>query len=358
MTEHYDLAVVGAGIVGLGHAAAGLDRGLRVVVVERDAMIAGASVRNFGHVGTSVHVGEAGEYAIRARAAWLRLADHAGFWLRRSGSLMVARHHDELAVLEEAGGGELLTAEQVAGLAPVMGAVGGMLQHGDLQVDPREAAPAIAAWLALQGVEFQWRTTALFAETGVLHTSRGEIRAEAIVFAVNYDVDHVFPEVAERNGIERCALDMLLSDGVGLPLPLLTGSSMLRYSAFATQPSAAAVRERIARDEPSILTLDVNHMLTERPDGTLIVGDTHTVGTAISPFQNEGSFGLLERLTADLFGIAPRIRERWQGVYAKAPRDFLRAAPAEGMRVVSVTTGIGMTTGLGLAEAVVEELFG
>jgi hypothetical protein len=51
------------------------------------------------------------------------------------------------------------------------------------------------------------------------------------------------------------------------------------------------------------------------------------------------------------------VRERWQGVYASAPQDFLVASPLPEVRVVSVTTGIGMTTGLGLAERVVDDLY-
>jgi len=51
------------------------------------------------------------------------------------------------------------------------------------------------------------------------------------------------------------------------------------------------------------------------------------------------------------------VRERWQGVYARAPHEFLKAAPADGIRVVSVTTGIGMTCGLGLAESVIDDLW-
>jgi FAD dependent oxidoreductase TIGR03364 len=354
----YDLAVVGAGIVGLGHAAAAAERGLRVVVVDRATAITGASVRNFGHIGTSVHTGIAKEYAERSREIWLTLAERAGFWLRETGALLVARADDELAVLEEAGLGELLTAAQVADLAPVVGAVGGMRLAADLQTDPREAAPAIARHLAERGVEFRWRTSAVGVSPGVLHTARGDISAEAIVFAVNFDVDQLFPEMAEQHGIERCGLDMMLAEGVGLRMPLLTGTSMLRYRGTADTASAAVVRERYARESPELFTRDVNQMYTERPDGTLLVGDTHYRGTAITPFQEEEAFELLARLSADLFGAPLRIRQRWQGVYATAPEDFLIASPGDGIRVVSVTTGIGMTTGLGLAATVIDDLFG
>ena len=45
-----DIAIVGAGIVGLAHALAAVRRGLSVTVIDRDARAAGASVRNFGFV--------------------------------------------------------------------------------------------------------------------------------------------------------------------------------------------------------------------------------------------------------------------------------------------------------------------
>jgi len=357
-SDAVDLAVVGAGIVGLAHAAAARERGLSVAVVERGTAITGASVRNFGHLGFSAHAGQAHEYALRSRELWQRWSERAGFWLASPGTLVVARHEDELAMLHEADASGLLTAAEVSALAPVVGAVGGALRSGDAQVDPREAAPAIAAWLAADGVDFHWRTSAVGAEPGILHTSRGQIRAEAIVFATGHDVDQLFPDVAEAHGVERCGLDMLLASGVGLGIPVLTGSSMLRYSAFSATPSAAAVRARYAAEEPDVLAFDVNQMYTERPDGTLLVGDTHAVSPAIAPFQREASFRLLERLGAGMFGQPLEVRERWQGVYAKAPQDFLRVAPGDGIRIVAVTTGIGMTTGPGLAHHVVEELWG
>nr|WP_298044505.1 FAD-dependent oxidoreductase [uncultured Microbacterium sp.] len=215
----------------------------------------------------------------------------------------------------------------------------------------------MAAHLGACGVDFHWRTAALGAETGTLHTSRGPLHAQTIVFAVNADVDQLFPAIAAAHDVQRCSLDMLLAEGVGLPVPLLTGSSMLRYSAFATMPAAADVRARYERDAPEVLAYDVNQMYTERPDGTLIVGDTHDVRVTPSPFQDERASDLLLRLGAELFGGPLRVRERWQGVYARAPHEFLQAAPADGIRVVSVTTGIGMTCGLGLAESVIDDLW-
>ncbi len=50
MEKPFDLAVVGAGIVGLAHALAAARRGLRVVVVDGDPQARGASIQNFGFV--------------------------------------------------------------------------------------------------------------------------------------------------------------------------------------------------------------------------------------------------------------------------------------------------------------------
>ena len=71
----FDLVVVGAGIVGLAHAWAGASRGLRVCVVERDAMCIGASIRNFGFITvTGQPAGDTWRRARRSQAEGARRA--------------------------------------------------------------------------------------------------------------------------------------------------------------------------------------------------------------------------------------------------------------------------------------------
>src|SRR5689334_1680177 len=66
--NEFDLAVIGGGICGLAHALAGVRRGLRVVVIERDARANGASIRNFGFVTvTGQQRGQCWQRAMRSR---------------------------------------------------------------------------------------------------------------------------------------------------------------------------------------------------------------------------------------------------------------------------------------------------
>ena len=71
----FDLAVVGAGICGLAHALAAARRGLKVVVIDRDAQANGASIRNFGFVTvTGQQRGECWRRAMRSRDVWAEVA--------------------------------------------------------------------------------------------------------------------------------------------------------------------------------------------------------------------------------------------------------------------------------------------
>ena len=359
-----DLVVVGAGIVGLAHAYHAVRKGLRVVVLDRDARAVGASIRNFGHCCITVQDGAALRYAQRGRQHWLDVAHAAGFWAREAGTLVVARHDDEWAVLQDlaavrgAQAVKLLDPPAVQRLAPVRATIGGALLPGDLRVDPRAAVPAIARWLAGQGVQFQWSTAVHSAADGQVQTSRGPIAAHDVVIAVNHDVDRLFPDLAAS--VRRCSLHMLQirpHRDITVRPAVLTGHSMLRYAGFGVSPRLAEVRARIAREEPEAATAGLNLMFTQRPDGDLVIGDTHSYDQVPDVFPAESWDALIVNKIRDLLDIGDfDVRYRWQGVYASASDPFLVAEPSPGVHVVSVTSGIGMTTSFGLAADVVDQL--
>ncbi|GAA1991160.1 TIGR03364 family FAD-dependent oxidoreductase [Catenulispora subtropica] len=361
-----DVVVVGAGIVGLAHALVAVDRGLSVAVVERDERAVGASVRNFGHACATAQSGRALAYGRAARATWIRLAAEAGFWVGRTGTVMVARNAEEAAVLAEfaelrAGEVRLLNAVEVAERVPVgPGVLGGAWLMDDLRVDPRACVPAIAAHLASRGVVFHWGTTVHGIEPGSVGTSRGVLRAATVIVAVGHDVDRHFPDLATAHEIRRCALRMLRVDnptGATIGPAVQTGYSMLRYGGFAECPSLPKLRERLTAEHPELIDAGLNLMFTQRPDGTLTIGDTHAYATTPEPFDDEALDAAVLEQTAGLLGVPNlRVRERWRGVYASAPEPFLIAAPADGVRVVSVTAGVGMTTAFGLAPEVMDGL--
>ncbi|QJY51016.1 TIGR03364 family FAD-dependent oxidoreductase [Pseudonocardia broussonetiae] len=365
--------VVGAGIVGLAHAVEAVARGLSVTVVERDERAVGASVRNFGHGCVTAQVGEALAFGERARGTWLRLGREAGFAALETGTVVVARAAEELAALEElatergADDVVLLDAAGVGARVRVPGALGGAFLPRDLRVDPRAAAPAIAAWLAAQpGVAFRWATPVLGVAEGVVRTGRGDLHADRVVVCTGHDLDRLLPEVAEDAGLQRCVLQMLQVrvPGVRLDPALLTGSSMLRYPALSRTAGAQALRRRWESERPDLLGAVVNHMITQRPPGSdgagdLVVGDTHAYARTHPPFSDESLDDLLLAETRSLLGVPAsgvRVVHRWRGVYASAAGEFLRAPVAPGVTAVSVTSGIGMTTAFGLAPSVLDSL--
>src|SRR6185503_6649878 len=165
----YDLAIVGAGIVGLAHAAAAIRRGLRVAIVERDARASQASIRNFGFVTVSGQAaGPTRERALRSRGVWMEIAAAAGIPILQRGAAVIARRKEALAVLEEFAGGpmgegcEVWDAGRARQEVPALASsvAGALWSPHELRIEAREALPRLAAWLESRGVDFTWGATA------------------------------------------------------------------------------------------------------------------------------------------------------------------------------------------------------
>src|SRR5688572_4486826 len=97
----FDVAIVGAGIVGLAHALAAARLGTRVIVIDRDAHAVGASIRNFGFITvTGQQAGNCWQRAMRSRDIWAEIAPKAGIAIAHEGLCVVARRPEAKRVLE------------------------------------------------------------------------------------------------------------------------------------------------------------------------------------------------------------------------------------------------------------------
>jgi FAD dependent oxidoreductase TIGR03364 len=239
---------------------------------------------------------------------------------------------------------------------------GGALLRDDLRIDPREAVDALAGWLAQQpGVRFLWQTAYFGGEGGTASTSRGKIRAPRTIVCVGHDLDYLFPELAAEHEVQRCGLQMARVEsptGLQLRPAVLTGTSMLRYPAFAETNAAGLLAREMADARPDLVGIGANVMFTQRPDGTLIVGDSHRYAPTMDPFSDEATWTLLLDEIAGILGVDElRVIERWQGIYASSVlAPYLVAEPVPGVTVVTVTSGVGMTISFGLAEKVLDAL--
>jgi D-hydroxyproline dehydrogenase subunit beta len=363
-TLEADVCVVGAGIVGLAHALEARARGLSVAVIERDERAVGASVRNFGHVIVSgMAAGEPLAVALDARERWLSLGRRAGLAVRESGSLIVARAADELAVLEAVAaeperGAALLTAAQVAALAPIPTdeLIGGLHCRLDLRVDPRAAAGGLAGLLHDDpGARMLWSAEVREVRPGAVSSSRGEVAAPLVIVCPGPGYDWLTGDLAlQRPRLTRCKLQMLRVRAPGgrrYEPALLTGLSLVRYPGFGARPEGEPLAARLAAECPELIEAGIHVIVTQLPDGDLLIGDTHEYGATVSPFSDERLDQLVLAQARRLLGAGVlEVVQRWQGVYPSAPGDpFLIERPLPGVAVVEIVSGVGMTTALGVA---------
>ncbi|WP_339544135.1 TIGR03364 family FAD-dependent oxidoreductase [Pseudomonas sp. RA_35y_Pfl2_P32] len=375
MTQHNDLLIIGAGILGLSHAYAAARRGLKVRVFERSATPLGASVRNFGQaLVTGQPPGQMLELAKASRDIWGQWAQLAGLQLKRNGAYLFARTEAEEQLLSAFCEGRAIEhgyrVELLRGAA-LRDLYGGQFSHhraalhglDDQQLYAREAIPALIDYLRRElGVEFHFSTLVRDVEPGRVHSTAGNFSGEQIIVCSGHDYQTLLAEPIATLKLQVCRLQMLRARpliDLNLQHALLTGLSCVHYGAFADLPQAQAVQAQILRETPHLHEQGIHLLISPTPQGELIIGDSHHYGSDPSPFNAEQVDDWMIELAEQTLGCKVRVVERWQGVYGAqgpAPFSFLQAAP--GVHAALMHTGVGMSVGPAMAEANVSRLFG
>lgn len=374
MTSNYDVAVVGAGIIGLAHALAAARRGKRVLVLDRDAQANGASIRNFGFITvTGQQAGDCWRMARRSRDVWDAVAQAAGIPVQHRGLVVAAQRPEAEAVVDAFLATEMgadcrkLTPTQAAEQVPALRA-GALLcalwSPHEIRVESRTAIPILAHWLAeAHGVDFRWLTHVRDVAPPRIETSRGRFEAETVIVCPGDEYHSLFPDRIADYPLTRCLLQMLrITPETRQPFgaAVMSDLSLARYGGYADLPGTAPLQTLLDRSQPDHRTNGVHLIVVQSADGSLVVGDSHHYAATPGPFAPAAVADLILNEMDAVLDLGPyHVTERWVGTYASADdRWRLTDKPDDATRVVIVTCGTGASTGFAIGEETITELFG
>jgi FAD dependent oxidoreductase TIGR03364 len=376
MTERStDVAIVGAGILGLAHACAAARAGKSVVVFDRSPRAEGASVRNFGMIWpVGQPAGEMLHIAMRSRELWLETLRAAKLPSRETGSLHLVYRDDEARVAQEFAELGPTLGYECSWLSPgevnqktqavkPQGLLGGLWSSTELTVDPRLILATMPRFLEERfGVRFQFETLVKEITLPRVETTAGVWNAERIIVCSGDEFQALYADHYAASGLTRCKLQMMRT----APQPgewqlgpsLAAGLTLRFYPAFRVCSQLPALERRIAEETPEYDRWGIHALVSQTADGALTLGDSHEYGLLIDPFNKQVIDDLILQYTRG-FLRAPEmtIVERWHGVYAKHPdKPLVILSPAENVRIVASPGGSGMTLSFGVAERSMQEM--
>jgi D-hydroxyproline dehydrogenase subunit beta len=287
-----DVAIVGAGILGLAHAYLAAKAGKSVVVFERSPRAAGASVRNFGMVWPiGQPAGTMLALSLRSRELWLEILAKAKLPGRETGSLHVTYRQDEAAVAQEFAELGPKLGYECSWLKPCEvlershavqpdGLVGALWSSTELTIDPRQVIQSLPGFLAEQyNIQFVFGTAVTAIEPPVLRAGSERWQAESVIVCSGDDFETLYPRHYAASGLTRCKLQMMRTapqpDGWQLGPSLAAGLTLRFYPAFQVCGTLPALSRRIAGETPEYDRWGIHALVSQTADGALTLGDSH-----------------------------------------------------------------------------------
>jgi len=347
-----DVLIVGAGIIGAACADALSARGLRVTVVERDAVGSGATAAGMGHLVAMDD--NAAELALSAHSLelWKELVEGQPqrHEYSRCGTIWVAADDEELeaarakAVTMSAHGLEcdVIGAQELYRLEPNLRPhlAGGLLVQGDGLVYPPKSARILLARAVARGASLVMGEVVALEDGGVVLADGSRLQAGQVVLAAG----------------TRC-----LSLAPDLPLRPKKGHVMItdRYPGFVRHQlvELGYVKSAHASEGESVA-----FNLQPRPTGQVLIGSSRqfdTVDLAAEPSMMARMLARAVEYTPALAGL--NILRCWTGLRAATPDGLPLIGPDPSRRNVWLATGhegLGITTSLATAELLAAQMAG
>lgn len=353
MSSHYDVVIVGAGIVGAACALECARRGLKTACVERDVIGGGATAAGMGHI--VVMDDSPAQFALTrySQNLWAELSDAlpSDVEYDRCGTLWIARDDEELqevhrkhASYQAAGvATEILDAAALSETEPnlVRPLAGALFVPSDAVLYPPCAARYLMREAMQQGVMFYAPRTVTRAGAGRITLEDGtELYAGQIVNAGGAD-----------------------SPGLGGDFPIRKRKGQLviteRYPGFVRHQM---VELGYMKSAHSTHSESVAFNVQPRKTGQLLIGSSRQFDVEDSSVDHALLQAMIDQAVSFLPGLASLSAIRvWTGFRAATPDKLPLIGPSSHDPTLFLATGhegLGITTSLATARLLADQLTG
>ncbi len=353
MNPANDVAIVGAGIVGAACACECARRGLRVVIVDRDTTGAGATAAGMGHI-VAMDDSEA-QFALTrySQRLWQELRPELpdDVEYEQCGTVWVAADDEEMQEVERKRGyygergvaADVLDEKRLRTLEPNLrsGMKGGLLVPEDGVLYPPCAARFLTESAQARGTRLLFGVSVGHIGDGRVTLADGsEIRAEFVVNAAGASAPDLTPGLA----IRKRKGHLVITE---------------RYPGFLHHQ---LVELGYLKSAHSVSSDSVAFNVQPRRTGQLLIGSSRQYGAEHKEAEHHMLVRMLQRAQEYMPGLGQMLAVRvWTGFRAATPDKLPLIGPWPGDKSVWLATGhegLGITTSLGTARVLVDQLLG
>ncbi len=377
----FDLIIIGSGILGTAHAYHAANKGLKVLMLEKDNFQVGSTVRNFGQAVPSGMSGKWFDFGVRSLEIYQDIQSSFDISVRRNGSVYIASDEEEWTLLQELYRHHqstgypchLLSKRQCTERYPTLKenyVKGGLSFPTECSVEPNLLVYRLADYLKEQkNVQIKYNTTVIACEAlrdeTMVQTANGEkFYAEKLIICSGYQFNILFPSIFQNSGLIVSKLQMLQTipmPTVSLPGNILTGLTIRRYESFEALPSFANLSK--PEHYSQLQAWGIHILFKQAIDGSIIIGDSHEY----APVGQTDKLGFDTKELIDEYILKEaerivqfpvrKIARKWAGFYAQHPDELFEFEVSKNIHIITGIGGKGMTSGFGFAEASINRLF-
>ena len=351
--DTYDVAIVGAGIVGAACADECARRGMRVVIVDRDVIGGGATAAGMGHI--VVMDDSDAQFALTrySQQLWQELRSELpdDVEYEQCGTIWVAADEEEMVEVwrkrdyyaKRNVPTEVLDARQLQSLEPNLreGLAGGLLVPEDGVLYPPCAARFLIGRAQERGAKLRLGAPAAQIDNGEIRLTDGaSISAQIIVNAAGAHSADLTPgiEVKKRKG------HLVITD---------------RYNGFVRHQ---LVELGYLKSAHSVSSDSVAFNVQPRRTGQILIGSSRQYGAEHKEVDQHMLTRMLKRAQEYMpaLGAMSAVRT-WTGFRAATPDKLPLIGPWPGDKSVFLATGhegLGITTSLATGKILVDQITG